>query len=178
MKSTGKENNRLKLRPSCITTFQTLYGIGKVKASKINCFLLNHPNQMGFKDDLQITMNSYIGSNILSKIPLGGKVRMSVYTQLEKKINTYSFKGHRLFQKLPTKGQRTRTNARTSKKRNPYQILELNLKFFKVAEIQYKRLELIHNCRYDELKNYEKRLQTGDDVIQKNKKNKNKNKKK
>lgn len=158
MKSTGKEHNRLLLRSGCRTTFQTLYGIGKVKANKINIFLLNHPRQLEFSSDLHSFMNSSVGSNILSKLSFGGKVRMRVYLYLEKKINNFSYKAHRLFQKLPTKGQRTRANANTSKNRNPYQILELNLKFFKKYEVIYKRLELIHNKRYDELKIYEKKL--------------------
>jgi ribosomal protein S13 len=166
MKSTGKENNKLTLRSSCTTTFRTLYGIGKVKAIKINSFLLNHPSQQKFNIDLQLIMNTIIGSNILSRIPFGGKVRICVYIFMEKKINTYCYKAHRLFQNLPTRGQRTRTNANTSRKRNPYQILEMNLKFFKGASIAYKRLELIHNQRYDELKAYDKNLQ---DIHQKQK---------
>ena len=157
MKSTGKEKNRLQLRSTCSITFQTLYGIGKSKATKLNMFLLNHPQQKNFKDNLQLTMNTTIGSNILSKIPFGGKVRICVYNHMEKKITTYCYKAHRLFQNLPTRGQRTRTNAQTSRKRNPYNLLEMNLKFFQGASIAYKRLELIHNGRYDELKAYEKK---------------------
>jgi ribosomal protein S13 len=159
MKSTGKEYNKLTLRSSCITTFRTLYGIGKVKAMKINSFLLNHPFQQKFKGDLQLTMNSAIGSNILARIPFGGKVRICVYLFMERKINTYCYKAHRLFQNLPTRGQRTRTNANTSRCRNPYQILEMNLKFFKGASITYKRLELLHNGRYDELKIFDRNIQ-------------------
>jgi len=158
LKSCGKEKNRILLRPSCITTFRTLYGIGQSKAKKINGFLLNHPSQQKFENDIQIILSTTIGANILTRIPFGGKVRMTIYNNLEKNIINFNYKAKRLFQNLPTKGQRTRANACTSRNRNPYQIVELNEKFFKENATKYKRIELMHNQRYDELKAFDKKI--------------------
>jgi hypothetical protein len=61
----------------------------------------------------------------------------------------------RLFQGLPGRGQRTRANGRTPRNYNPYIAVGVNYYFYPALEIAYKRRELKHNDRFDELKAYD-----------------------
>lgn len=146
--------NYLSMQPrqSCIASFQTLYGIGKIKAAKLNCFLLNHPIQIEFAKHFNEVLYPTAGHDILVKIPLDSKIRLCVENHLRKKILVFCYQMFRLFQNLPTRGQRTRSNANSHYNQNPYKRLRVNLSFYQEYEVAYKKRELLHNARYEELK--------------------------
>jgi len=149
---------KLYIRPSCVSTFATIYGIGRVKASRLNAFLLNHPDQKQFKKDIVSLMYDDIGRNIFTKLFIDKKVRLYVSHNLRDKILIFCYQAYRLFQSLPTKGQRTKANAGTPARLNPYLSLKINLSFYPVLAIAYKRRELFNNGRFDELKAFNKGL--------------------
>jgi ribosomal protein S13 len=144
--------------PSCVATFQTFYGIGKVRASRINCFLLNHPVQRKFNKDFSVLISQEILRNVFSTLLLDTALRLHYSHFLRDKILIFCYQATRLFQELPTRGQRTRSNAGTPSKRNPYLSLNVNYNFYPALAIAYKRRELMHNGRFDELKAYNNAL--------------------
>lgn len=146
------------LRPSCMATFNTVYGIGKVKASRLNSFLLNHPVQKEFEKDFISLMYEAKGRNIFSRLFLDKKIRLYVSHHLRDKILIFCYQAYRLFQDLPTRGQRTKANAGTPSRLNPYLSLKINLSFYPVMAIAYKRRELFYNGRFDELKAFNRAL--------------------
>lgn len=161
---------KLKLRPRCVSTFATLYGIGKIKALKLNAFLLHHPNQHKFSMDFDTLLRHPVGQNLFSKIMLDKRIRLLVAGNLRRKILMFCYQAYRLFQKLPTKGQRTRTNAGTPSHLNPYLSLKINPIFYSTLEIVYKKRELLHNARLDELKAFKKALEQKDKMQKVNRK--------
>jgi ribosomal protein S13 len=143
---------RFHVRPSCIATFDTIYGIGKVKAARLNAFLFNHPNQIEFHKDFISLMQEPKGRNIINKLFLETKIRLNVSHHLKYKIMIFCFQAHRMFQNLPTKGQRTHGNAGTPSHHNPYLSLKVNQSLYPVMQVAYKKRELVLNGRYEELK--------------------------
>jgi ribosomal protein S13 len=152
MKNIRFSTVRLFIRPSCVATFGTIYGIGKLKASRLNNFLLNHPLQREFQGDFVSLMYKGAGRNIINRLFIDKKIRLLVSLALQAKILSYSYQGFRIFQNLPLHGQRTKCNAGTARRLNPYLSLGLNLSFYRALTVSYKRRELFHNERYDELK--------------------------
>jgi ribosomal protein S13 len=140
------------IRPSCIATFDTIYGIGRIKASRLNAFLFNHPNQTMFHKDFVSLMQEPKGRNIMNKLFLETKIRLNVSHHLRDKIFVFCYQAYRMFQNLPTKGQRTHGNAGTPSRLNPYLSLNVNQSLYPVMQIAYKRRELMTNGRYEELK--------------------------
>ena len=51
------------------------------------------------------------GRNIMGKLFLETKIRLNVSQNLIGKINIFCYEAYRMFQDLPTKGQRTHGNA-------------------------------------------------------------------
>jgi ribosomal protein S13 len=143
---------KIYLRPSCVATFDTIYGIGKVKASRLNSFLFNHPSQNIFHKDFITLMQEQKGRNIMNKLFLETKIRLNVAHHLRDKIFIFCYQAYRMFQNLPTKGQRTHGNAGTPSRLNPYLTLKVNQSLYPVMQIAYKRRELMTNGRYEELK--------------------------
>jgi ribosomal protein S13 len=133
-------------------------GIGKVKASCLSSFLLNHPYQKDFKRDFQSIMYSTIGFNILYHLFLDAKIRLYHSQNMKKNMVIFCYKAIRLFQNLPTKGQRTKANAGTPRRLNPYLKLKINLSIYPILDIAYHRKELFHNGRYEELKAFNNKL--------------------
>jgi hypothetical protein len=101
-------------------------------------------------------MYGTLGRNIFSKLFLDKKIRLYVSHNLRDKILIFCYQAYRLFQNLPTRGQRTRANAGTPSHLNPYLQLRINLSFYPVLAIAYKRRELFYNERFDELKAFNK----------------------
>jgi ribosomal protein S13 len=149
---------RFELRPSCVATFATVYGIGKVKASRLNSYLLNHPSEKQFKGGLDRLYFTEMGRTLFTCLFVEKKVRLMVYKRLKNKIRIFCYQAFRMFQNLPTKGQRTKCNAGTPSRVNPYLALKLNRSFYDDAAIAYKKRELKHNGRFDELKAYTRSL--------------------
>lgn len=140
------------IRPTCIATFDTVYGIGKVKAARLNAFLLNHPAQTIFAKDLLSLLQEQKGRNIVNKLFIEKKIRLAVSHNIKNKIFMFCYQAYRMFQNLPTKGQRTHGNAGTPSRLNPYLSLKVNPSLYPVMQIAYKRRELMNNERYDDLK--------------------------
>jgi len=149
---------KLNVRPSCVSTFATIYGIGRIKAFRLNSFLLNHPGQKEFKKDLTSLMYDPIGRNIFTKLFIDKKIRLYISQNLRDKILIFCYQAYRLFQNLPTRGQRTKANAGTSRRLNVYLSLRINQSFFQLLATAYKRRELFYNGRFDELKAFNKAL--------------------
>ena len=93
-----------------------IYGIGKV-----NSFLIC--KRLGFCRNLKIKDLSKDQLNKLSKvveslnIKLGSELKKLNILNIKKLISIKSYRGLRKIQGLPIRGQRTHTNARTSRKR-------------------------------------------------------------
>lgn len=145
--------NYLSIQPrqSCIASFQILYGIGKVKATKLNTFLLYHPTQSRFTVHFNDILYPTRGLVLFSQIPIDTKIRLCVENHMRKKILIFCYQMFRLFQNLPTKGQRTRANGNSISNHNPYTSLRINISFYQSLEVAYKKRELLYNARYDEL---------------------------
>jgi len=141
-------------RQSCIASFQILYGIGKVKATRLNSFLLNHPIQTRFTVNFRDVLYPTGGLDIWRKVPKENKIRLCVENHLRKKTLIFCYQMYRLFQNLPTRGQRTRANGNSIYNLNPYKALRVNLGFYHTLEVAYKKRELLYNGRYDELNAY------------------------
>jgi ribosomal protein S13 len=114
-----------KSNQSCISGFQSLYGIGKLKATRLNSFLLNHPIQTKYSNNFKSLFNSVRGGDITNNLPLDKKVALHVETHLRKKISIFCYSAFRLFQNLPTRGQRTKANAKSISNHNPYKSLRI-----------------------------------------------------
>jgi len=97
-------------------------------------------------------MSHQVGRNIFTKLFLEKKIRLYVAYQLRDKMLTYCYSAYRIFQQLPTKGQRTKCNAGTPRRLNPYLSLKINVERYSALATAYKRKELFYNGRFDELK--------------------------
>jgi len=151
---------RFQYRQSCITTIDTIYGIGKVKAMRLNSFLFNHPLQTVFHKDFITLLQESKGRNIMYKLFIETKIRLNVAQHIQEKINAGCYQAYRLFQELPTKGQRTHGNAGTPSHHNPYLSLNINQDFYHAKRIEFKRKELLNNARHEELKTFNEDLVT------------------
>lgn len=169
-------SNYLSMQPrqSCKACFQVSYGIGKVKAAKLNSFLLNHPNQTLFTYNFQMIMYPSMFLNIWQKIPRDLKIRLCVENHLRNKSDIYCYQTYRLFQNLPTKGQRTKANANSILNNHPYKSLQVNIVNYYQLEIAYKKRELLENERYDELKTYNEAQENKDKMKKEDQKQKKK----
>jgi small subunit ribosomal protein S13 len=91
-----------------------LYGIGKNKANII-CDALNLPQNLtvtNLTENQKLKLSKYIKQNL--------KVESQLNKQIKDNINKYitnkSIRGFRHRNKLPVRGQRTHTNAKTCRK--------------------------------------------------------------
>jgi len=144
----------LQPRQSCVACFQTLYGIGKVKSYKMNCFLLHHPMQAKFTQSFRTIAYSSYPIDYWGQIRKDDAIRISVKHHLELKVMTFCYQAYRLFQDLPTKGQRTKCNGKSHVNNNPFKVLLANTNVYKTLQVEYKKRELFLNGRFSELKAY------------------------
>lgn len=144
----------LHLRRSCIANFKTFYGIGTIKAKSLSRFLLTHPTQDQFTINFDLIRYPTTDSDIWVKIPRDNKIRHLVQHFFQIKFEAFCYQSLRLFQNLPTKGQRTKANGNAILNSNPYKNLQVDLPLYDKMLVLYKRLELKENGRYDELKTY------------------------
>ena len=90
-----------------------IYGIGD-KFSKKICSALDIPNSMRvneLKDEKILKIREYIDENFTVE----GDLRRETSLSIKRLIDLASYRGSRHRKKLPTRGQRTRCNARTRK---------------------------------------------------------------
>ena len=90
-----------------------IYGIGPAKSAQI-CKALNIKDDMRAKDltDAEVaTISSYIEQNF----KVEGDVRREVQMNIKRLQDLKTYRGIRHRNRLPVRGQRTQTNARTRK---------------------------------------------------------------
>ena len=90
-----------------------IYGIGD-KFSKKICSALDIPNSMRVNeltDEQILKIREYIDENFTVE----GDLRRETSLSIKRLIDLASYRGSRHRKKLPTRGQRTRCNARTRK---------------------------------------------------------------
>lgn len=165
---------RFQYRQSCVSTINSIYGLGRVKASRLNSFLLNHPDQTIFHKDFTTLLQESKGRNIMNKLFIETKIRLNVSQHLRDKINVFCYQAYRMFQDLPTKGQRTHGNAGTPSHLNPYLSLNINQDFYHAKRVEYKRQELLNNARHEELKTFNDELVNKEKMKKVNEKRKSK----
>lgn len=97
-----------------VVALRSIYGISHSQALAV-C------KQLGFSHNLKVNALSREQVNKLSKtisslgIPLGSDLRALRNLAFKKQITSKSYKGLRRKQGLPARGQRTHTNAKTSR---------------------------------------------------------------
>ncbi|BFI90969.1 30S ribosomal protein S13 [Candidatus Carsonella ruddii] len=92
-----------------------IYGIG-FKLSKKICTKLNINYQ---KKSFNLKKNEIdLLNNFIKKLIIENDLRILIKENLKKIINLNTFKSFRHIKKLPCRGQRTKTNAKTRKKMN------------------------------------------------------------
>lgn len=108
-------NTYLPQKQKVSVALQQIYGIGHYLSSKI-C------DQLGFSSNLKIEQ---LNRNQVEQLSLivsqsyttGSKLKRSVQQDMSRLISISCYRGFRYIQKLPVRGQRTHTNAKTARKR-------------------------------------------------------------
>ena len=92
----------------------SIFGIGIITSKKILRklkFKINRKVKNMKRKDFSILINYLTSKNLI----LEGNLRQKIYFNIQNLINMNSFRGKRLLKGLPVRGQRTRTNSRTSR---------------------------------------------------------------
>lgn len=92
-----------------------IFGIGRTRAQKILDDLgISHDTKVGeWTDDQVIEIRKYLDTNF----KLEGALRSEVNANIKRLLDIGCYRGLRHRKGLPTRGQRTKTNARTRKGR-------------------------------------------------------------
>jgi small subunit ribosomal protein S13 len=93
-----------------------IFGIGFASANKI-CNILNIPNTVKISDLTEVQKQILIGY-IKQNFIIESKLKQQIHSNIQDLIITNSVKGFRHRNKLPVRGQRTHSNAKTCKKIN------------------------------------------------------------
>lgn len=101
---------------SVFLSLANIYGLSKFKSSAI-CKRLGFSKNFKAKNLSKEHINKFIKIIERLKIKLASDLRKSKILYLKKLISIKSYKGLRKIKGLPVRGQRTHTNAKTSRKR-------------------------------------------------------------
>lgn len=71
-----------------------------------------------------------MGRNIIYRLPIGHTLRVKLSRQLLRQFLAIDYRSFRMFQGLPSHGQRTKANGNTPARNNPYTKLGVNLNLF------------------------------------------------
>jgi small subunit ribosomal protein S13 len=93
-----------------------IYGIGSEKSSVI-CKKLGFSKNLKIKSLSEEQVSKLVKTTELLGIPLASELKKLKSLNTKKLLSIKSYKGLRKNQGLPVRGQRTRTNAKTAKKR-------------------------------------------------------------
>ena len=109
-------NKYIQSKYNLTTGLTKIYGIGSKQALKIANFLCLNPKQRFSK--LSADNISMISRHISAKYVnnIAGNLQKSLKQNIQRKIKIRSYQGIRHKNKLPVRGQRTHTNARTQRK--------------------------------------------------------------
>lgn len=110
-------NTYLAQKQKVSIALQQIYGIGPYLAYQI-C------DQLGFNPNLKIEQ---LNRNQVEQLSLivsqsyttGSKLKRTIQQDMSRLISISCYRGFRYIQKLPVRGQRTHTNAKTARKRIP-----------------------------------------------------------
>jgi len=139
-----------------VSTLSSMYGIGKVHARKLNQIFGFKNDAINFGENFVDFIDKPRIRDIISTIILGAKVREYAFNKWKDKIKARIYPAYRLFQNLPTKGQRTRANGNTPKHYNPFLKLNVNNIYYEQQKPLFKEKELFLNDRAEELKQHKK----------------------
>lgn len=89
-------------------------GIG-LSRSKLICEILNIDRKFYMKDLTKVQLSS-IANHIRTHYKTGQKIESDILINIRALMKISSYKGIRHFKGLPLRGQRTKTNSRTSRK--------------------------------------------------------------
>lgn len=140
-------------RPTFLATFNTIFGIGLLKAKRLESLLLARPFTKGEIDFYEL-LTSRVGYKILYSMPVERRLKLFIAKYLERQYLTYHYKTYRVLQGLGANGQRTKANARTPKRFNHYTHLNLGRACIEVGTPHYRKKELFLNERFNEYKVY------------------------
>ena len=102
-----------KLLPFALST---IYGLGKA-SSVLICKKLGFSKNLKVNDLSKEQINKLVKNIESSGILVGGDLLKTRLLVAEKLVSIKSYRGLRRYQGLPVRGQRTHTNAKTSRKR-------------------------------------------------------------
>lgn len=111
--------NTLPNKKAISIALTNIYGIGNSLALKVLTDLKIDPlKKVSALTEFEIAnLRDYLET---SSLKLEGNLRRTIYTNIKRLIDIKSFRGRRLLKGLPVRGQRTRTNNRTSRRSNSY----------------------------------------------------------
>ena len=104
----------LNLNKRILIALTYIYGIGKSRSMKICKNIKINPN---LKTSSLSIKNINILRNEIYKYEIEGDLRRRIGLNIKRLYDVKCYKGFRHKLKLPVRGQRTKTNAKTSKKR-------------------------------------------------------------
>lgn len=90
----------------------SLYGVGRTRSAKI-CTEANVDPDKRARDITTNELNRI--QRVLERFELEGDLRRGVNDNIDRLIRIRSYRGSRHQQRLPSRGQRTRSNARTAR---------------------------------------------------------------
>ncbi len=97
-----------------VIALQSIYGIGK-KNSKLICKTAGISEKMNIMDLSEKELDTL--RNVVTNFVVEGDLRRKVTFSIKRLIDIGTYRGIRHRRGLPVRGQRTKTNARTSKMR-------------------------------------------------------------
>lgn len=99
------------------TALTKIYGIGRTRAHAL-CFAIG-ATPFTKAADLRPFHLSQLYTFVEARYVVGNDLRSKVRASIQRLIRIRSFRGSRHLQRLPVRGQRTHSNARTQKKMRP-----------------------------------------------------------
>jgi len=159
--------HKLQQKKSARQTLISLYGINKCTAIKIIGLLGLHPQAAGA--NLFRKQYSRLLGFMLSSLRIGFRLRLIVFSRLCILLFLGTYRGLRLLQGLPSKGQRTHSNGKTAHRlKLTGNFLPINLKPAHAKALAIQRARQAALKRKNKYKNKNNKI-----VLNKNMKNKN-----
>ena len=116
-------NKYISPNKTIISALTQIYGIGTKRAKEIANFLCVNQNKRFYKLDANeiVKLSKYITTsssnpNTRKNYLVGGVLQKNLKENINKKIKIKSYQGIRHKNKLPVRGQRTHTNAKTQRR--------------------------------------------------------------
>ena len=113
--------NNLPNKKKIYIALTTIYGIGISRSLEILKKLLINPNTLAL-DLTESEVSSLRDSLETADFKLEGDLKRLVGLNIKRLIDINSVRGRRLLKGLPIRGQRTRTNSRTSRRQNLFNL--------------------------------------------------------